>query len=197
MKIKNLIDEDFVNYKKPSMFIGAPYCDFKCEKECGKQICQNSDLAAAPSIEIEPMEIVDRFNSNPITEAIVFGGLEPLYAPNRHVHIFHYFSGFISELNEGTDLVVYTGYYPEEIHYSDFQFWGSMTDAIKGHLIFKFGRFIPDRPSRYDDVLGVTLASDNQFAFDYSIPRGANTAREYHRLAIEYGKEIRRKAELI
>lgn len=197
MIIKNLIDEDFVNYKKPSMFIGTPYCDFKCDRECGKQICQNSELAAAPSIEIKLEEIVDRFNSNPITEAIVFGGLEPLYAPEKHIHIFHHFSSIIPQLNEGTDIVVYTGYYPEEVHYSDFQFWGSTVDSIKGHLIFKFGRFIPDRPSRYDDVLGVTLASDNQFAFDYSIDRGVRYARDYHKLAIEYGKEIRRKAGLI
>ena len=34
---------------------------------------------------------------------------------------------------------------------------------MKG-VIIKFGRFIPNRPSRYDEVLGVTLASDNQFA---------------------------------
>jgi hypothetical protein len=32
------------------------------------------------------------------------------------------------------------------------------------YLIFKFGRFIPDRPHRFDEVLGVELASDNQFA---------------------------------
>ena len=34
MRIKNLIDEDFVNYKKPSLFIGCGECDFKCEKSC-------------------------------------------------------------------------------------------------------------------------------------------------------------------
>ena len=32
------------------------------------------------------------------------------------------------------------------------------------NIIIKFGRFIPNRPSRYDEVLGVELASDNQFA---------------------------------
>ena len=197
MLIKNLIDEDFVNYKKPSMFIGSSYCDFKCEKECGLRVCQNSELAAAPCIDIDPEEIITRFNNNPITEAIVFGGLEPLYAPDNKINIFHYFSSYINLLNEETDIVVYTGYYPEEIPYSSFQYWGSMTDAIKGHLIFKFGRFIPNRPSRYDDVLGVTLASDNQFAFDYSIDRGVQYARDYHKIAIDYGKEIRRKAGLI
>ena len=30
MKIKGLISEDFVNYKKPAMTIMFPYCTFKC-----------------------------------------------------------------------------------------------------------------------------------------------------------------------
>ena len=32
------------------------------------------------------------------------------------------------------------------------------------NIIIKFGRYIPDRPSKFDEVLGVTLASDNQYA---------------------------------
>ena len=32
MIIKGLIDEDFINYKKPSMVIEFPYCNFKCDK---------------------------------------------------------------------------------------------------------------------------------------------------------------------
>ena len=40
MRIKFLVDEDFVNYKKPSMFIGFPNCTWKCEKECGQKMCQ-------------------------------------------------------------------------------------------------------------------------------------------------------------
>ena len=39
-------------------------------------------------------------------------------------------------------------------------------DALKKfeNVIVKFGRFIPDAKHRFDDVLGVELASDNQFA---------------------------------
>ena len=44
MIIKGIIDEDFVNYKKPAMVIEFPYCDFKCDKEYGKPICQNNSL---------------------------------------------------------------------------------------------------------------------------------------------------------
>ena len=52
MKIKGLIDEDWVNYKKPSMYIAFPRCSFKCDKECGRQVCQNSALANEKNIEI-------------------------------------------------------------------------------------------------------------------------------------------------
>ena len=77
MLIKGFKDEDFVNYKKPSMFIGFPYCTFKCDKECGKQVCQNSALANSQGIEISIISLIDRYMNNPITEAIVCGGLEP------------------------------------------------------------------------------------------------------------------------
>ena len=77
MLIKGFKDEDFVNYKKPSMFIGFPYCTFKCDKECKKQVCQNSTLANSKGINISVNNLVDRYINNQITEAIVCGGLEP------------------------------------------------------------------------------------------------------------------------
>ena len=33
MKLKGINTEDFVNYKKPSMFLITSYCDFKCCKD--------------------------------------------------------------------------------------------------------------------------------------------------------------------
>lgn len=192
MKVKDIIDVDTVNYKKISMFIATSTCDLKCDRECGKPVCQNSELAKAPNIEINCEEVVQRFNSNPITEAIIFGGLEPLYGsgPN-HVGDFHSFAYYIPELNEGTDIVVYTGYYPSEIHYSDFQFWHSMTNAIKGNLIFKFGRFIPDRPHRFDEVLGVELASNNQFAVNL-MEINVRYAKDMWKKLVETEREFRK-----
>jgi hypothetical protein len=32
------------------------------------------------------------------------------------------------------------------------------------NIIIKFGRFIPNQEPHYDEVLGVKLASDNQYA---------------------------------
>lgn len=154
MKIKNLIDEDFINYKKPSMFIGTSSCDFKCDKEAGCQVCQNSDLAKAPTIEIDDEEIIQRYITNPITEAITLGGLEPF-------DDFNDLFAFIADFRDYSkdDIIIYTGYYPEEIpSYLD------LLSANYKNIIIKFGRFIPDKPHRYDELLGVELPSDNQYA---------------------------------
>lgn len=153
MEIKNLIDEDFVNYKYPSMFIGMPTCSFKCDKECGQPVCQNSALAAAPSIEIDNKEIIERYISNPITEAIVFGGLEPFDDFNE---IYTFIADFRQYRKD--DIVIYTGYYPDEI--------SSYLDRLSvfENIIIKFGRFIPNKPHRFDELLGVQLSSDNQWS---------------------------------
>ena len=153
MEIKNLVDEDFVNYKCPSMFIGMPTCSFKCDKECGQPICQNSALAAAPSIEIDNKEIIERYLSNPITEAIVFGGLEPFDDFNE---IYTFIADFRQYRKD--DIVIYTGYYPDEI--------SSYLDRLSvfENIIIKFGRFIPNKPHRFDELLGVQLSSDNQWS---------------------------------
>lgn len=153
MTIKNLIDEDFVNYKYPSMFIGMPTCSFKCDKECGQPICQNSALAAAPSIEMDNKEIIERYVSNPITEAIVFGGLEPFDDFNE---IYTFIADFRQYRKD--DIVIYTGYYPDEI--------SSYLDRLSvfENIIIKFGRFIPNKSHRFDELLGVQLSSDNQWS---------------------------------
>ena len=54
------------------------------------------------------------------------------------------------------DIVIYTGYEPNEI--ADF------IERIKpfGNIIFKFGRFKPNHTPHYDEVLGIKLCSDNQ-----------------------------------
>ena len=157
MKIKQLIDEDFINYKKPSMVLAFPNCTFKCDKECGMKVCQNSPLAKAPTIEVDDYKIVDRYMSNPLTSAVVLQGLEPL-------DDMYQLRAFIKIFRDRTDddIVIYTGYNIDE----------SLSKILKGwifknklkNIIIKFGRYIPDRSSKYDNVLGVVLASDNQFA---------------------------------
>lgn len=154
MLVKNIIDEDFVNYKKPSMFIAFPSCDWKCERDCGERVCQNHPLAKAKSINVRIDEIVERYTTNSITSAIVCGGLEP-------------FDSFISLLElvirlrtNGIhdDIVIYTGYYPHEIEEEEKKL------AKFGNIVIKYGRFVPNNTPKYDSVLGVTLSSENQYA---------------------------------
>lgn len=154
MFIKQLVEEDFVNYKKPSMFIGFPTCNWKCEKECKRKMCQNSSLAHSPNIEIEYGEIVKRYLDNPITKAIVFGGLEPFDSWKDLVKLIYAFRNYTND-----DIVVYTGYYESEIA-DDIEYLRQNYDNI----IIKFGRYIPNQQPHFDEVLGVNLASSNQFA---------------------------------
>ena len=153
IKIRGLVDEDFVNYKKPAMFIAFPYCTFKCDKECGYSVCQNSSLIENTNIiNIDEQIIIDRYIKNPITHSIVISGLEPFDSFNELVIL-------IKSFREKTldDIVIYSGYNKEEIT--------SYIEELKQfkNIIIKFGRFIPNQEKHYDEVLQVTLASPNQY----------------------------------
>lgn len=164
MEIKNLIDEDFVQYRKPSMFIGMPHCTFKCDKECGCNVCQNSDLALAPTIDMNLVEIATRFYENPITKAVVFGGLEPFDDFDDMIELIKVFEALYKtciDIKEVPNIVIYTGYYPHEVEDLLLRLQKETTEA---KIIVKFGRFIPDRTRRFSVNLGVELASENQFA---------------------------------
>lgn len=156
MKVKTIVDEDFVNYRKPSMLIATAECDWKCCKEagCDSSMCQNSPLANQPTIDIQESEIVKRYIKNPITSAIVIGGLEPLL---QTAHIVKLVS-LLRYYQCNDDIVIYTGYYKNEI--DDFI---KMISPYR-NIVIKYGRYIPNSRHRVDDVLGVTLASDNQYA---------------------------------
>ena len=155
MHIRGLVDEDFVNYKIPSLFIITPSCNFKCCIEAGNTICQNMSVAKQPIIEIDTDILIARYLGNPITKAIVFGGLEPFESFDE-LYEFIYFlrNGYHCE----DDVVIYTGFYPEEISHE-------LERLSKfSNIIVKFGRFIPDQTPHFDEVLGISLASSNQWA---------------------------------
>ena len=78
MLIKGIKDECFGDFKMPGMLIIFPKCSFKCDKENGNQICQNSSLATELSIDIPSQKIINRYIQNPISQALICGGLEPL-----------------------------------------------------------------------------------------------------------------------
>ena len=154
MKVKNILDEDFVNYKLPCMMIATTKCDWKCCIEAGLPIttCQNSPLTKAKTIDVSADEIFCRYISNPITKAVCFGGLEPILQFDEIVEVIKYFR----EHNCYDKFVIYTGYDAKEI-----------TDQIEvlrklKNVVIKLGRYIPGHEPHYDEVLGVELASNNQ-----------------------------------
>lgn len=153
MIVKGIITEDFVNYKKPSMTIQFPYCDFKCDKENGTQLCQNYALQYDTSIEISTKKIVEIYMDSTITKSIVFQGLEPFYD-------FETLINLVSEFRKVTedDIVIYTGYKENELHE-----YIPMLKQYK-NIVIKYGRYIPNQEPHYDEILGVNLVSDNQYA---------------------------------
>ena len=156
MKTRGIIVEDFCNYKLPSLFISSISCDWKCciEQGVDKSICQNASIALSKIVDVRDDKIYSLYKNNVITKAVVIGGLEPFLQFDEVDRLISLFR----DHEELCDFVLYTGYYPDEI-----------TDKIEvlsrhKNIIIKFGRYIQNMNPKYDDVLGITLISDNQFA---------------------------------
>lgn len=157
MKYKKIIKERFQDYKVPSMFICAVSCSGKCciEGEFDMSVCSNDGWRSAAIKYMDDNDIIDEYLGNPITHAIIFGGLEPF---EQFDDVYSFVKTLRDVYKCNDDVVIYTGYYRNEIE--------NMVSALEsfGNIVIKWGRYIPNRPHRYDAVLGVELASDNQFA---------------------------------
>ena len=138
------------------MFISAVSCDFKCMKELKVDIgiCQNMKILKLPNKRVTISSIFKRYISNPITTSIVIGGLEPMLQFQEILSLIHYFR--IQGCKD--DFVIYTGYYPYEIE--------KEVKELKSfdNIIIKYGRFMPNSTSKYDNILGISLSSKNQHA---------------------------------
>ena len=169
MKIINIIEEDFVNYKKPAMVILMPYCSGKCNIGHEKPVCHNYHLHESQLMEVSIETLGDRYLNNDITKAIVFQGLEPFDSEQDLLEFVRYLR-IDKECKD--DIVIYTGYTKEEMESGNYgrtkEEFGNPCgyNELKkiSNVIVKFGRFIPDRPHFFDPILGIELASDNQFA---------------------------------
>lgn len=157
MRVKTIVDEDFVNYKKPSMFIGTISCGGKCCIEGGfpLSVCQNDGWRGCAPINIADEVIVKRYLNNPITKSIVLGGMEPMEQSDEVLTLI---KTLRDDYGCHDDVVIYTGYYPDEVT--------AILEKLQSfdNIVVKFGRYIPNIKSRFDDVLGVTLVSENQYA---------------------------------
>lgn len=153
MIVNDIVFEDFCNYKEPSMFILFPKCSFKCCKENEDCHCQNSPLANTPDVYVSTDFVVSSFGTNSISKAVVCGGLEPFDSwADLQIFIAQFRAQYISPI------IIYMGYNKDEIQ--DKLKWLSSYENI----VVKFGRYIPNQEHHYDEILGVNLASDNQYA---------------------------------
>ncbi len=154
--LRDVVVEDFCNYKLPSMFIISSHCDWKCchEANIDESVCQNHGLVSGPVKQISYKSLYQAYINNNITKAIVIGGLEPFLQFEEILGLISYFR----EKGCMDVFVIYTGYYFSEIP--------EQIEKLRKipNIIVKYGRYIPDKSSRYDEVLGITLASNNQYA---------------------------------
>ena len=155
MHLKGIIDYDTVNYKEPVLTMEMPRCDFKCDVLNGCKVCQNSQLAAEPDIDVSFEDIWQLYCANPLTKGFCFQGLEPF---NSLTDIYN----FVDFIRAGMDcndvIIIYTGYNRNEC--------AEIVDFLHNYpnIIIKWGRFIMNDQPHYDGILGVNLASSNQYA---------------------------------
>lgn len=157
MEIKGIVDEDFGNYRKCSMFIIFPKCNLKCDKENHSNYCQNSSLIRESNINISYETICERYINNPLSHSLVFGGLEPFDSFDDMINLISTLR-YTYQCND--DIVIYTGYTEEELE-------DKIAYLRSKHclpLLIKFGRFRPNQDSHLDNLLGVDLANDGQYA---------------------------------
>ena len=173
MKVKGITDECFSDYKLPSMFIAFPTCTFKCDKENGCAICQNGKLINEPDIDVAKEDLVEHFIRNPISEAIVMGGLEPF---DSILDVISFVDCARRVYECDAPIVIYTGYTEDEIQSG--RFYGDAAETAKNliktllqnkNIVVKYGRFKPNQEPHFDPILGVVLASPNQYAKAYNM----------------------------
>ena len=97
--------------------------------------------------------------NNPITKALVCGGLEPFDSWDDLQCLILNFRYYTND-----DIIIYTGYYKEEIDKEKIN-WLKLYSPI----IIKYGRFIPNNEEYFNNDLGVKLASKNQYTEKYLI----------------------------
>lgn len=148
--------EVFQDYKDSAILFSAIDCDWKCCREYGQSICQNQKMHGQREV-ILPFSRVLETICNSYTDAVIFGGLEPMLQADELVQCIEY----LRQQGMSRPIIIYTGYYPHEINTD------TLIRLANCHVIMKFGRYDPSYEPKFDDILGITLASGNQFSVQY------------------------------
>lgn len=158
-KTKGCVIEDFNNYKKPSLYLSNSICNgFKCNREDKSNICQNSELVKTPTKYLTLHYLINQYINNPITKSIVFSGLENFDEFNQ---MYYFIKILREEYKCNDDIVIYTGFNKDEI-INEINILKEYSKT--GNIIIKYGRFNSKGKPRFDNILGIQLASENQYA---------------------------------
>lgn len=153
-KTKGIIIEDFIQYKKPTLFVSNTLCkNFKCDYENKCKLCINSQLVNQKDQYISLNSLIKLYTFNDITEGITFGGLENF---DQFFQLYYFVKEFRKVSNDV--IIIYTGYYKNEIE-DEIQLLSKFKN-----IIIKYGRFKPNQTKVYDNILGVYLSNKEQYA---------------------------------
>lgn len=157
-----IISEDFVNTSWCTFTIMSGIsCTFKCNKESKCDVCQNKDLNNTAIKDYNIDDIISIYKKQYLPNSITFQGLEPLDNLKQLLWFIYYF-----RLSSNDRIYIWTGYTEDEC--SDLIYL--IEHVMKWcNIIIKYGRFIPNQKPHYDNILGVNLISDNQYAKAYNI----------------------------
>jgi len=155
MKVKGIIDYDCHNYKLPCLTVMFPFCTLKCNALNKHPVCHNTDLLNEPNMDVSGEFIWKMYSQSKLTKAFCFQGMEPFDSFEDLAELIH----FIRKEKQCYDpIVIYTGYNKGEDPVVE-----NMLRKYE-NIIVKWGRFIAGQEPHYDEILGVKLASDNQYA---------------------------------
>ena len=140
------------NYKKIGLYVALGItCTWKCED------CINIHYKDIhPRHHTNSYELINSYLSNPLLSSLILSGLEPFDSFDSMLVLIENFRKFTKD-----DIVIFTGYTEEELF--------NKINLIKNYnnIIIKFGRYMPSKPPVFDNILGIHLISDNQFAKKY------------------------------
>ena len=147
---------DLVNYVYPTFLIASGVtCTFKCERECGKKVCQNHPLLKEEVIHYSIPNAIWRYDRQSLSNSITFQGLEPL---DNMVQLVWFLIEF--RKNHDDDVIIWTGYTEDECE----AFINLLKELKITNVIIKFGRYVPDKEPHMDELLGVQLSNEEQYA---------------------------------
>ena len=142
-------------YKEVSLLIPIGVsCTWKCEGCINKK--HDSEYARlTPPLK----DIMTLYKENVMAKAVVLAGLEPL---DNLCDLKAFIRSFREQFDD--PIVIYTGYDLDDI-------WASceLTEVFKEvllkdrNMVIKFGRYMKDRPRKWNDALELYLESDNQW----------------------------------